>query len=767
MAEYSSAAPDKADEDEDKRKKDDEDYADIVKTALEQYERALERDRVNQDEAYEDLRFRKGEQWPEKDKAERESGGHVCLTINRLPQFIRQVTGDMRQMRPSIKAVPVDSRGDPKTADVISGIIRYIENRSAARHIYTKAADTQVCAGIGHWEVTTEYASSTTFNQEIRIVGVADSVSVLWDPDAILPTREDAMFCFVPVDVTRAKFKERWPDSNAEDFGDTKFTSSGWVGDDFVRVAAYWVKKPIKRTLALLPDGSIDDLTNDDDPNKLELLKAHGARIEERDSFEVCRYLITCSQVLEKTDWPGLHIPVVPAIGEEVTIGRECYRHGVVRFARDPQRIYNYFRSAQTEVIALQPKAPFIATQDQVKNHIDQWNSANSKNWPVLLYDVDPKSPGTVPSRVAPPVSSQGITEGTLQAADDMKAVIGIYDASLGARSNETSGVAIRARQREGDVGTFVYIDNFALAIQRTGQIIVDLIPHVYDTERMVRIVGEDGKEELLEVNKPVILNGMQKTLHDVTVGAYDVTLQQGPSYSTKREEARESMTEFIRAYPPAAGLIGDLYAKAQDWPQADEIGQRLESTLPPQIQHQIAVKKAQDEGQPPPPPPEAPPNPEMMKVEADMQAKQADMQIEQMKAQADLQGRQMDAQMKQAELQQSMEIEQLKAQIAMQAAADKMELARIQGDIELQKAQVELQKAELELRKKELELLCAQQCAATAAAPDANETPQALPAPKPKMVTFTRDGNGRIVGAQIMDGMADSELGLYDGMIQ
>jgi hypothetical protein len=262
---------------------------------------------------------------------------------------------------------------------------------------------------------------------------------------------------------------------------------------------------------------------------------------------------------------------------------------------------------------------------------------------------VDPKSPGTRPDRIIPPVSSQGITEGSLQAADDMKAVIGIYDASLGAKSNETSGVAIRARQREGDVGTFVYIDNFSLAIQRTGLIIVDLIPHIYDTERMVRIVGNDGREELLEINKPVIIDGIERVIHDVTVGAYDVVLEQGPSYSTKRAEAREGMTEFIRAVPAAAALVGDLYAKAQDWPNAEEIGERLEALLPPQVQAALARKRAEAGGQPPILPQGDP---------TGMQAQGTQVQVEQAKVVGELEklrleneGRRLDNKRKELEL--------------------------------------------------------------------------------------------------------------------
>ncbi len=570
----------------------------FIEDALEKYQRAYERDRENIEEAYEDLNFRAGKQWPEEIEKERAEEGRPCLTINRIPQFVRQVTGDIRQMRPAIRTVAIDSRGDKETAELIAGMIRYIENRSQAKTIYNRCADSQVTAGIGHWQVTTEYASQSTFNQEIRIVGIEDGVSVIWDADAVLPNREDAMFCFVPVDMSRSAFEARWPEAAAEHFrrGGEHLVAEGWYGEDYIRVAQYWLKKPAKRRLALLPDGGIDDLTDDPDAEeKAQAIMAQGGRVEFRDGFKVCRYLISGAEILEgPLEWPGRYIPVVPVIGEEVRIGRRVVRHGIVRYAKDPQRMLNYYRSAHTEVVALQPKAPFVATEDQVKRHLHKWETANQKNWAVLTYDPDPKAGAAglnAPQRVQPPVSSQGISDGALIAADDMKAVIGIYDAGLGARSNETSGKAILARQREGDVGTFVYHDNFALAIEHTGRIIVDLIPHVYDSERMIRVVGEDGRVDMIEINRAVMVEGMERVMNDVTVGAYDVTIDIGPSYTTKREEAKEGMREFIQASPNVAPVIGDLYAEAQDWPMAEKIGKRLRALLPPQI------RDAEEEG--------------------------------------------------------------------------------------------------------------------------------------------------------------------------
>ncbi len=631
------------------KQKDDGTDDDILKQALEDYDAAYEFQRGNIDDAYEDLRFRRGrkeDQWSQQALDVR--GDRPCLTINGIPQFIRQVTGDMRQMRPTTKVNPVDSRGDPKTAEVLAGLCRYIENRSFAKHIYTTAADSQVACGIGHWQVTAEYAGSSTFNQELRIVGIEDGVSVLWDPDSVIPTREDAMFCHVPFDISRRKFKKQWPNARAEGFAfEMTNATEGWYTGDSIRVSVYWVKKPIKRSLVLMPDGAIDDITDQTEGMSKEQLagamafyQSQGARFEQRDSFKVCRYLITASEVLEEMDWLGMHIPVIPVLGEEVRIGREVYRHGVVRYARDPQRMVNYYASADAEVVALQPKAPWLGTEKQFKNHEDLWETANIANHSRLIYTADPAAPGP-PQRIAPPVASQAIQLGKAQALEDMKRVIGIYDAGLGQRSNETSGVAINARDRQSDTGTFVYIDNFNMSIQRTGQILLDLIPHYYDTERRIRIIGVDGSENLVDINKPMLEDGNEVIQHDVTVGAYDVTLDSGPSYSTKRQEARDGMNEFIRAFPDSTAIVGDLIAKAQDWPNADEFGERLQAVLPAPIKKMIEDKKRENSPQ------EAQePDPEQMKAQ---QAEQQAQQVQQMQLAAGMEKLKLEVQEMQA----------------------------------------------------------------------------------------------------------------------
>jgi hypothetical protein len=681
------------------------DEAAICKRALERYARWVERERENTDAAYGDLKFRAGEQW---DKAALDvRKNRPTLTINRIPQFIRQVTGDMRQMRPSIKVVPVDSRGDKDTAETIAGMIRYVENRSDAAAIYYSGADSQVSCGIGHWSVVKEYADGTTFNQELRIVGIDDQVAVACDPDAKLPMKEDAKWWLIPVDISRETFKEEYPDASVEDFDNTPAASAdGWFDQDFVRVAAYWEKKPVKRVLALMPDGGVSDLTDKDEDERLEIGKT-AKRVEERDSFEVCRYLITAAHVLETTEWPGMNIPIVPVIGEEVKIGKRTVRHGLTRFARDPQRMVNYYSSAEAEVVALQPKSPWLATEKNVEQYQDMWKTANSEAWSTLLWTPDPKNGNAPPQRVQPAVSSQGISEGLDRAVADMKGVIGIYDAGLGNKSNETSGKAIIARQREGDVGTFVYIDNWSRSIRRTGAILIDLIPHVYDTERMIRIMGEDGKVDLKWINRPT---GEQETdpdtgqptqeakvENDVTVGAYDVVLETGPSYTTRREESKESMKDFFQAVPEARAIGMDLFANAQDWPNAGEFGKRFEATAPEPIKKLIEKQKQEKGEEEQPDPPSQGEQMQQAAMQLDLQNKQLSNQklqaeIAKITSEAQPQG-QVDpvAMVKAQAEQQKMEIERQRAQIDLAATQAKMAADERIAAVQLEIALVDL----------------------------------------------------------------------------
>lgn len=650
----------KMDTDKEEGEAPDNENAELVSDALKLYDDHRMRELHNIEAAYDDLEFRAGNQWPQLVEVERIAQGRPCQTINQMPQYVRQVTGDMRQMRPAIKVVPIDDTGDEEKAEALGGVIRYIENRSDAPGVYFQGADSQVACGIGAWRIETEYASESTFNQELRIAPIEDAISIAWDLDAVLPTKEDAMKCLVPFDVSREKFKAMFPKATISEFaplGDQGVTyRADWNASDSVRIGEYWFKKAVKKTLALMEDGGVEDLT-DAPPEVMADAKARGLRIEKRDAFKVYRCLVTASEVIEgPTEWPGSYIPIIPVIGEEIRIGRRVVRHGVIRFAKDPQRTLNYMSSAETEVIALQPKAPFIGTEKNFLEYQGVWETANLQNHPYLPYTPDPSNGNAAPQRVPPAVASQGIVEGLARAERNIQSVIGIYNASLGAASNETSGKAVIARQREGDTGTYVYIDNWGRAIRYTGKVLADLIPKIYDTARVLRIVGEDGKVEKLEINQVGGLDqhGQEWLTNDVTVGSYDVALEMGPSYSTKREEARDGMLQLVQAAPDLWSMIGDLIVKSQDWPMADKIAARLEMALPPAIKQ----LEAQDGKQIP----DMPPDPQQ---QAAMQAQQGQQQLDQQKL--ELEGQKLQVEMRKLDVE-SQKIEADMAKTQMQA---------------------------------------------------------------------------------------------------
>lgn len=606
-----------------------DDEADFLRLARLRYEAAVDAERENREQALEDLEFRAGEQWPEGIRQEREEDGRPCLTINRMPQFIRQVTGDIRLNRPSIKVRPVDDAADIETAEVFTGIIRHIEHASNAHIAYTTAADASATCGMGHFRIVTEYADDDVFDQDIRIERMPNPFSVLWDPAAQKLDKSDARWCLVTDMVSREAFEEEWPDASTSEFDmkDGIETLRDWRDNDSIRIAEYWLKVPVKKTLGQTEDGRTIDIT-DGVPDDEVVVRERPC-----DGHKVVQYLISGAEILDgPTEWAGKNIPIIPVVGEEIHIGERTVRHGVIRFAKDPQRLYNYWRSATAESIAHAPKAPFIVAEGQVKGLENQWKAANRSNLPYLKYKPVPDAP--MPQRTTPPQISSAMLSEIGAAADDMKAVTGIYDPSLGNRSNETSGRAILARQREGDVGTFVYVDNLAYAIASCGRQLVELIPKIYDGERAVRILGEDDSEDFVRLNVPVpgddgqvnymtakrSKDGTLKLMAALDAGKYDVAVTTGPSYSTKRMESAESIMAFIQAAPQAAQFVLDLLAKNLDWPGADQIADRLRRLVPPQVLEDA------------PPQPQAPPPPDPKAMAA-----MAKLEIDKAKADADI----------------------------------------------------------------------------------------------------------------------------------
>ena len=549
---------------------------DLIRLARERIDEAYTADIDNREQAADDLRMLTGDQWDLTTRQEREAQLKPCLTFNSLSQFVRQVTGQIRGMNPSIRVLPGDDEATEDVADIYAGLIRHIEAKCDAPSIYEQGAESAAACGIGHWRLRADYAEGDTFDQELMIERIPNAFSVFWDPMAKDPTRKDARFCFIVAEMAKEDFDAAYPGKRAENItSDHKPKSEFlWQTPDTVTVAEYFYIEPVERTIGLLATGQIVR----DPVAALNVVKKRQV-VENR----VMWAKITGSDVLEgPQEVPSSAIPVVAVTGEEIHLGEKMARSSVIRYAKDAQQLYNYARSVGMEVMQLQPRSPYLITAKQVAGFEDFWNAANTANRAYLPYHPDPNAPP--PMRVPPPVPSAAIVNEIQLAAEDMKRTTGIYDASLGARSNETSGVAIERRQMEAQNGTSVYADNMVKAIVQTGRILISMIRRVYDAQRVVRILGEDGQEKRVFINALLQSQDGLVPINDLTRGAYDVRISVGPSFQTKRAEASEGMERFLSAYPQAAPLIGDLIAKMQDWPESDRIAERLRKVIPPGV---------------------------------------------------------------------------------------------------------------------------------------------------------------------------------------
>lgn len=581
---------------------------DTLKDDLAAFKAAEEAESDQRKEMLDTLRFVKlAEQWPEEVIKKRKAEGRPCLTINRLPAFAKQVTNDARQNRPAIKCHPVGDGADKETAEILNGLIRNIEYSSNAPVAYDTAIDFSVNCGIGYVTVDIDYADADTFDKDICIKRVSNPFSVYGDPMSTAADSSDWNRAFVTDKLSEKEFKKRYPKADAVNFETSDDRDDEWFEEGRIRIAESWIRERKAVNLLKLTDGS---LMMEPEYLKLkEILDAQGITVEaDRPSsiYVVKQRIITGAEILETNDWPGKYIPIIPCYGEEVVVEGKRSFQSLFFNAKDSQRNYNYWRTATTELVALAPKTPFIGPTDAFNTDAAKWETANVDSHPYIQYDGP-----TPPQRqqfAGPPA---GALQEALNASDDMKNIMGLHDASLGAQSNETSGRAILARQREGDVATFNFIDNQSRMIRHVGAVLVDLIPKVYDVPRIIRVIKEDGSNYSVPVNqkvqqiqpvsedgqppvqgqppqyKPVDddaaeeIQGLIK-MFDLSAGKYDVTCESGPSFTTRREEAAEQMMQFVQAFPAAAPIVGDLIAKNLDWPGADDFAKRLQGMLPP-----------------------------------------------------------------------------------------------------------------------------------------------------------------------------------------
>lgn len=554
------------------------------------------------------MRNKDNEQWPEDIRTQREADDRPCLSINKVASFVDQVIGDIRQNEPSIKVKPVDSKADPETAEVITGLIKNIENQSNAEIAYDTAAESAAACGFGAFRVLTDYATDDSFDQDIKIRRVKNPFTVYYDPQAQEWDRSDARYCFVTERIPKDDFEATYPGKTAMP-AEGKFDGSqNWGDDKTVRIVEYWKKVPVKKTIILVKAPTGELFTTEEVPGDQEaaMLAGMGWQVVKTKvvkSSKIVWYKASAAEILEgPTDWAGEFIPIVLILGKELNVEGETDYRGIVRHAKDPQRLYNYMRSTSAEAVSLAPKAPYLVTSKMIANYQTIWNQAHKKSYPYLPYDPDPQMQGAMPKRESPVEVNTGIQAEIMVSDQEVHDTTGMQLASLGKVSNEKSGKAILARQREGDIANFPYYDNLGRGMKYAGKIILDLISKTYDTARIVRILNPDSTERVVAINQQTQGPDGKMRVYDLTVGKYDVVVSVGPSFTTQREEAAASMMEFIAAVPVAGPLIGDLLAKNLDWPGAQTIEKRLKALLPPAIQ---AMEGDGNRPVAPPPPPD------------------------------------------------------------------------------------------------------------------------------------------------------------------
>jgi hypothetical protein len=588
--------------------KSDSDILTVARARLDMAVSALAESREDE---IDDLRFYAGSpdnhwQWPADVLATRGAvqgqtiNARPTLTINKLPQHVRQVTNDMRQNRPGAKVIPVDDNADVQVAEIFNGMIRHIEYMSDADVAYDTACENQVAYGEGYITLMTEYCDPNTFDQDIKIGRVRNSFSVYMDPLIQDPTGADAKYCFITEDLTKAEYERQYPDaapiSTLQSLGVGDQSISNWLNEDTVRIASYYYIDYEKAKLNMYPGGQTAFEGTAEDRNfKAVYGKPKRTRESINPKVKYCK--INGYEILEQNDWAGKWIPVIRVIGNEFEVDGRIYISGLVRNAKDAQRMYNYWVSQEAEMLALAPKAPFIGYGGQFEGYEDKWKTANTNNWPYLEVNPDvTDGQGAVlplPQRAQPPMASSGLLQAKAGASEDIKATTGQYDASLGLGGNERSGKAILARQREGDVGTYHYGDNLTRAVRHVARQLVDLIPKIYDTQRIARIIGEDGETKMVKINpeqeepvkKIVDENGVViEKIYNPGVGKYDVVATTGPGYATKRQEALEAMAQLLQGNPQLWQVAGDLFVKNMDWPGAQEMSKRFAKTIDPKF---------------------------------------------------------------------------------------------------------------------------------------------------------------------------------------
>lgn len=574
------------------------------------FEHVCSVDSENRDSYIKNVRISSSsDQWDGEVK-KRRGANRPALTFNLLNLVVKQIIGDYRQNKLAIKVLPSGGPATEDVADILAGLIRNIEMDSNADQAYTNSLECSARGGFGYFRVVTEYDADDVFNQKLLIKPIHNPLTVYFDPAAKLLTRADAEYCLVTEMISKDEFRRQYPEAeeNGWDIIDVDSDDAGdWGDDDQIRICEYFTKERVKTRLVAFDSGAVVEI---DDEEEIEALQQIGWNvIKEREADRINIKWRKCngSHILEERTFKTKYIPIIPVLGEEVNIeGKACLR-GAVYYGIDAQLSYNYERSTAIENSALTARAPWKVTNKEIEMYRDQWDNANNTPQPYLVFTPDPAHPQG-PERIDPATPSTAAMQNSQVAAQDVQRTTGVFDSQLGAKSNVLSGVGLSEQQSQGVTSTFIFVDNLRSAIEQCGRVLIDWIPYVYDKERIIRTIGAEGDVSMETVNQqknnPML--AVTEVINDITVGQYDVVVETGPAFASRRREAVDGMLKFIQAMPQLGTLIADLAVKNMDWPGAEEISERLKRALPPQITtdpdspegQQLAQQQAQQQGQ-------------------------------------------------------------------------------------------------------------------------------------------------------------------------
>lgn len=564
----------------------------LIDEAVEFLHLAEEAEAENRRNGLEAIRFRHGFQWPAEIMNTRQIEQRPCLTINKTDAYCLQVANQQRQQRPRIKVEAAGGGAKKKTADVIKGMIRHIENsRGGGDLAYDTAFDSALTAGWGYWRIMADYVQENGFEQELFLAPIDNIFSVYRDPDSTMPDGSDMERLLITDIISKRAFRQQYPgkDDGANfTYGDGGDKLSDWVTKEDIRIAEFYKIKRVNDTLLLLSDGS-KEWKSQVNPGSIE---AAGLTVDdERASFrsQVCWYKLTAIEIIDYKELPGKYIPVVPMYGKVEIVNGKRLLSGIVKNAMDPARAFNYWNTAATEAIALAAKPKWLMVEGQDDGHETEWATANISTKPVLRYspvDVNGQ-PAPPPERIQPEPPPAGILTLLQQADHNLTSVLGIVDPAMRIGGN-VSGKALNAERMQSDNSTYHFYDNMTRTMRFTGEILLDLIPYYYsEPGRIVRIVGDDGRSSQETINQDNPSPGqhtpgpIEAILNDVTVGEYDVVMDTGPGYNTKRQEALAVMGPMFEGNEELMKIAGDVFFRNMDFNGSDVIADRMAAANP------------------------------------------------------------------------------------------------------------------------------------------------------------------------------------------